>query len=344
MPRVLYCVSPIGLGHATRASAVAAILRERGVDVLLASGGNASVFLKSLGLPTVDLIRLPTPSVGGGSMKWASVWYAKYWMGYRRSKTRIGRLMESLHPDLVVGDEEFSCISLALEKGLRHALVTDELELGFARSFIARSIESRVSKWYADLLSKSALVIIPDEGQDSGNIKHVGPIVRKVTKTRDDVLDEFRIPKDGYVVLLSLSGSGIGGHLLGLVRGGIEDCGVAPVSFVVTGNRGRRIEGAGIHDLGVVRDNQNLVAAADVVISNAGKSTIDEAASAGSPIIPIPIRYHAEQERNASSAGYVRGLEVHLGSAIRNKIGRRAPPLTFKGSERTSQLLLSMLG
>jgi len=79
------------------------------------------------------------------------------------------------------------------------------------------------------------------------------------------------------------------------------------------------------------------------VISAAGKSTIDEAASAGTPIVAIPIRNHAEQERNAAALGYVAGDEDRLGELIRDRIGKRGSPRGYGGAEEASRILLSML-
>ena len=343
MKRVLYGVSPIGLGHATRASAVAEELRSGGVEVLFASGGHAADFLRARGFVTEPAVAGAVPAIAGGEMKRASLWYARYWWGYRKTLRRLRALIGSWGPDLIVGDEEFAGVSLAIERGLRHALVTDELELGFARSAAARAIESRVSRWYSRLLSEASVVLIPDFGEDSANRRHVGPIVRRVTKTRREVEQEFSLPKGGPMVLLSLSGSGAGGHLLERAVDGMRRAELQGAFLVVTGNRGPKVVKEGVRDLGVVQDNQNLVAAADLVISTAGKSTIDEAASAGTPIVAVPIRNHAEQERNAAALGYVRGDEDRLDRLVREKVGTRGVPRNYRGAEETSRLILSML-
>jgi len=343
LKRVLYGVSPIGLGHATRSSAVGAELLSRGVQVVFASGGEAAEYLEGQGFATERVVEGAVPAIAGGEMKRASFWYVRYWWGYRKTKKRMGALLDRSPPDLVVGDEEFAGVSLAMERGLRHALVTDELELGFARSAAARAIESRVSRWYTRLLSEASVVIIPDFGEDSANRRHTGPIVRRVTKTRREVEEEFGLPKGGPMVLLSLSGSGAGLHLLDAAERGVKGAGLQGAFLAVSGNRGARARGERVFDLGVVEDNQNLVAAADIVISAAGKSTIDEAASAGTPIVAIPIRNHAEQERNAAALGYVAGDEDRLGELIRDRIGKRGSPRTYGGAEEASRILLSML-
>jgi len=92
-----------------------------------------------------------------------------------------------------------------------------------------------------------------------------------------------------------------------------------------------------------VPDNQNLVACADLVVSTAGKSTIDEAAAAGTPIVVVPIRYHAEQERNAKALGYGPETRDRLAELLKEKIGARETPRNFGGGETASRLILSLL-
>ncbi len=343
MKRVLYGVSPIGLGHATRASAVAEELRRIGAEVLFASGGNAADYLKLSGFATEDIVRVPVPTVVRGEMKRAAFWYLRYWRGYRRSKAAMEGLISEFKPDLVVGDEEFSSVVIAMERGIKHALVTDELELGFARTAAARAIESRVSRWYSGVLGAASTVIIPEFGEDFGSRKHVGPIVRKLTRTKDQVFHDYAFPAGEQMVLLSLSGSGIGEHLLAKAVRGIRELKSAGVFLAISGNRGRRTTGDGVFDLGVVSNNQDLVAAADLVISTAGKSTIDEAVSAGTPIVALPIKNHAEQERNAAALGYRPSDVGRLHELVSEKIGRREAPRDFQGAEKASSLLVSML-
>jgi len=60
-----------------------------------------------------------------------------------------------------------------------------------------------------------------------------------------------------------------------------------------------------IKNLGFVDNLHELIFAADVIISLAGKSTIDEAKAYGTPAIFIPIKGHFEQEDNAKELGFV---------------------------------------
>ena len=94
----------------------------------------------------------------------------------------------------------------------------------------------------------------------------------------------------------------------------------------------------------MVPEGQNLVACADVVVSLAGKSTIDEAAASGTPIIAIPIRYHAEQERNASALGFSRSDSARLPELVQEVIGKRLPPKRSDGETKAARAILSLAG
>jgi UDP-N-acetylglucosamine--N-acetylmuramyl-(pentapeptide) pyrophosphoryl-undecaprenol N-acetylglucosamine transferase len=59
-----------------------------------------------------------------------------------------------------------------------------------------------------------------------------------------------------------------------------------------------------INEIGTVENLHEYIFASDIVISLAGKSTIDECLAYGTPGIFIPIRKHFEQEQNARIQGY----------------------------------------
>jgi UDP-N-acetylglucosamine--N-acetylmuramyl-(pentapeptide) pyrophosphoryl-undecaprenol N-acetylglucosamine transferase len=343
LAKILYGVSPIGLGHATRSLVIAKKLESAGNDLQMFCGGNAAEFIREEGFAVEDIVSDPAPEVVGGEMKRASLWYLRSWLALRSTTGRTRALFDSFKPDLVVCDEEFSGITVAMERGCKNAFISDELELGFARGRLSRSIERRVERWYRNLQNSVDVLIVPDFGQDSGNRRYVEPVVREVTKTRTETREEYSIPLQGSVVLLSLSGSGLGNFLVDSVLDAFRGPALHGLSLVITGNRGTRLEGDGIFDLGVARDNQNLIAAADLVISTAGKSTIDEAASSGTPIIAIPIKHHAEQERNAASLGFVAEDSTRLTELISEKIGKREAPHTYGGSDRTSRVIMSLI-
>ncbi len=344
MARVLYGVSPIGFGHASRAVAVGLKLRENSLEPEFATGGPATEFLRSYGFVVHNVVSEPVPSESGGEMKMATLWYLRYWRGYRATSRRMAELIAKLSPELIVGDEEFSSISIAVEKGIQHAMISDELQLGFARGMIAKTIESRVSEWYADLQRRASNLLIPAFGTDRGNIHYVTPVTREVTRSRERARADCGLPLDSSVVLFSSSGSGIGRFLLDRSLQAFQEVCKNSEVFAISGVVGRRhIDAKNVRELGTVRDNQDLIAAADLVISTAGKSTIDEAVSSGTPIIAIPIKNHAEQERNAAELGFNPADLDRLEGLIPNLLGKRSPPAHYEGAQRTAEYLASLL-
>ncbi len=342
MPRILYGVSPIGLGHATRALVLSAELGKRGAEVRLFSGGKAAAFIATQGVRVDDVVDDSGPRVVGGEMSQVALWYVRSWFALRRTEKRTERLFDSYHPDLVVCDEEFSGMTVAGRKGKKRVFIADELTLGFARSWIARKVEQRVEGWYDNLQRSVDLLLVPEFGTDSGNRRFVGPIVRAPTMSAKATREKYGLPS-GRMVLFSMSGSGIGREFGTGLAEALKEVGVPDVFLVVTGNRGEKFAGEGVYDLGLVGDNQNLVACADLVMSTAGKSTIDEAAAAGTPVITIPIRYHAEQERNARALGYTYEDIGRLPELVRQKVGKRDEPQSFRGEVAAAEAILSLL-
>ena len=341
LPRILFGVSPIGLGHATRALVLRQELVRRGAEVAMFSGGVAAEFIAARGVKVEDIVDDPVPSFRKGEMRRASLWYARSWLANRRTLPRTERLFDSTPHDIVVCDEEFSGIVVAGRRGEKRVFVADELELGFARTWLARQIEGRVERWYRRLQDSVDLLVVPEEGRDSGKRRFVGPMVRAPTMPPEEARKRYALP-GGDLVLVSMSGSGVGRELAESLLEGLRRAGSA-LPVVITGNRGPRIAGAGVYDLGVVPDNQDLVAAAGVVVSAAGKSTIDEAAAAGTPLVAIPIRHHAEQERNAAALGYGSDDIRRLTELVLSKLGRRPGPRAFSGEKRAADEILSLV-
>jgi len=342
VPRILYGVSPIGLGHATRALVVVEALKKEGAEVRLFSGGKAAEFMTGEGAEVDAIVDDPVPSVVNGEMRRVALWYARSWVAYKRSLRRTEQLFDRYQPDLVVCDEEFTGLTVAGRQHTRRVFVSDELELGFARTWIARAVEKRVERWYKGLQESVDMLLVPEFGVDSGNRRHVGPIVRAPTLTGEETRSKYNLPP-GKMILFSMSGSGLGRELAAKAEELIGGGTFGDSFLAVTGNRGPRFSGERTLDLGLVSDNQNLVAAADLVISTAGKSTIDEAASSGVPIIAIPIRYHAEQERNAKELGYSASDSERLQTLIQERLGKRSAPRRFSGKAVACAAIMSLL-
>ena len=73
---------------------------------------------------------------------------------------------------------------------------------------------------------------------------------------------------------------------------------------LVAGPKIKEEFGNNLRNLGFVENLHEIIFASDLVISLAGKSTIDESVVYGTPGIFIPIKDHFEQEDNAKEMGF----------------------------------------
>ncbi len=86
---------------------------------------------------------------------------------------------------------------------------------------------------------------MPDLGEDHGNVHFVSPVVRDITRTREEVRAGLGIAKDQKMILLSASGSGIGGFLLDRVVRAVGSLSVPDLSAGGHGPLGRIRRGNG---------------------------------------------------------------------------------------------------
>jgi UDP-N-acetylglucosamine--N-acetylmuramyl-(pentapeptide) pyrophosphoryl-undecaprenol N-acetylglucosamine transferase len=86
----------------------------------------------------------------------------------------------------------------------------------------------------------------------------------------------------------------------------------------------------------------DLIYAADLVISLAGRSTMDESMAYGTPGIFIPIKNHFEQEQGAARFGFKYEDIFRLDYLIEEKIGCRNNAMDMKGAARAAKII-SML-
>jgi len=153
-----------------------------------------------------------------------------------------------------------------------------------------------------EMLHKSDRVIIPELGTNAGNIVRTGPIVREIQKNRDEIRKELDFKKKTIVV--SVGGTDAGLFLIKQTINAVKKIETDVDLVLVAGPKIKEDFGSEIKNLGFVQNLHEVIFAADLVISLAGKSTIDESVIYGTPGIFIPIKDHFEQEDNAREMGF----------------------------------------
>ena len=291
--------SPIGLGHVTRDIAV--VDEFHNMNSKFITGAGASKILEKLKMKVENVYNPPEFNVEAGELKNSAKWLWRYYQYYKECKEISKKIIDEDKPELIISDEDFASLSVAQENKITNVLITDILETKFTSGF-SSIIEKKMNKSMKSMIEKSDLVIIPENGDNDGNIIRTGPIVRQTKFSREQLREKFFFDKK--TVLIAIGGTSAGEFLIDRTIKEIEKINQDIEVCVVAGPAlEKKFEN--IKNLGFVENLHEYIFASDVLISLAGKSTIDEAKCYGTPSIFIPIKDHFEQEDNAKQEGFV---------------------------------------
>ena len=299
MTEILFFCSPIGLGHATRDLAIINQLDVKSCEIY--SGSSAIEFFQMNDIQANDVYSPPKFEVENGKLEKSLKWLWSYYKYYKKCKEVACRIIDEKQPKLIISDEDFASIAVAQERKIRNIIITDILETKFTSGF-GGMIEKKMNKTMQEMLYKSDRVIIPELGTNEGNIVRTGPIVRKTKKTRDEIRKDLDFKKKTIVV--SVGGTDAGLFLIKQTIDAVKKIDENLDLILVAGPKIKDEFDNEIRNLGFVQNLHEVIFAADLVISLAGKSTIDESIIYGTPGIFIPIKDHFEQEDNAKEMGF----------------------------------------
>jgi UDP-N-acetylglucosamine--N-acetylmuramyl-(pentapeptide) pyrophosphoryl-undecaprenol N-acetylglucosamine transferase len=217
-------------------------------------------------------------------------------------------------------------------------LITDILETKFTKGF-ASIIEKKMNKSMHEIIKKCDCVIIPEDGVDEDNIKRVGSIVRQTNQSREELRKNFSFNKK--TILVAIGGTDAGSFLIEKVLEILPKLSEFEIVIVSGPSLSKKLEK--IKNLGFVNNLHEVIYAADVLVSLAGKSTIDEAKQYGTPAIFIPIRGHFEQEDNARDEGFVFEDIERLDELILQKLEEKRNPHDMGGAQKASEIIKNLL-
>ena len=329
--------SPIGLGHVTRDIAI--VNNFQNITTNFVSGSGAAKILENLDFNVHDRYTPPSFIIKNGSLQNPAKWLWNYYQYYKDCKNISKEIIQKDDPNLVVSDEDFASISIAQEKNIPTVLITDVLETRFTNG-IASLIEKKMNKSMQKMIEKCDIVIIPENGNNYDNIKYVGPIVRQTNFSRDELRQKFSF-KDKTIVI-SIGGTNAGEFLIEKAIEAILKINQGFEIVLVSGPAvNKKFEN--VRDLGFVDNLHEIIFAADLIISLAGKSTIDEAKVYGTPAIFIPIKDHFEQEDNAKEEGFDFEDIERLDELILEKIGQKRNQIISNGSTEASKIIKNLM-
>ena len=369
--KVLFFTSPIGLGHATRDIAIAEKLKQIVKDeILFISGGAAYDLISKEGFQALNLYRPPPFTVDSGKLRNSFVWLMKYIIYYKSSKKIAEEVMsKDVHKyPLIVSDEDFASIAVSQNTILSKSILIYDMveptasghgitsnyhniniennvgETHFASGFL-HIFEKKMNRSMRNLINKCDKVIIPDFGDNSANLVFVGPIVREVKSDRKSLRNNLGFTRK--TILVCAGGTDAGRHL---IQKSLEAYGNLKKRLdvdliLVPGPNLELNDSDDFYNLGFVDNLHEYIYASDLVISLAGRSTIDESTVYGTPGIFIPIKNHFEQEQNAIRLGYKYEDISKLESLIEEKLGmnHQNPILDSRGAEVTAKIISELL-
>ena len=316
----LFFSSPIGLGHITRDIAIVKEIAKsfNYYDFSFITGSKAFDFIsiendssEESKFSAHDLYFPPEFSIDEGRLNNSFLWLLKYVSYFRKSKKKVKKWLSTSDMErdtnpLIVTDEDFASLSVGKDLNITRILITDILRTHFIRNGILSGIEKYLNNSMCNLIKSSDCVIIPESGDNHDNLFYVGPIVREIKTTRDELRKRFSFSK--FTILVTTGGTSAGDYL---TKRALEsftrlqrryDCDLV-VSFSSNISLHGR-ENESYMNIGFVNNIHEYVYAADLVISLAGKSTIDESLVYGTPGIFIQIKNHFEQEARAKEMGF----------------------------------------
>lgn len=355
MTRVLFLVNGLGLGNATRCHAVIARLAEAGAEVHVASSGNGAWYLRDRpGVASLrELEALEYGASGGQLSVWRTVLRAgRHLATLWNNERTIAGLLRDLRPAVVVTDSVYSVLAVR-RSGVpivavnnsdvvhatyhRHA---DRPRSVRAQFHVIEESDRRFHAAVAHTVVSPSLD--PDLRRLGPPFRRVAPIVRPGLGPRPSVGAPRR-------VLVMLSGS-VFGSPVRLTRA------LPGLRIDVVGRAAP--EGApplaGVRWHGKLRDNLELLHAADLAVVNGGFSAVSELFCLRKPLVVLPVPNHAEQWANARTIAHLgvgrigaeATLQADLEAALGQMEGYRAAyarlPQPADGAREAAEIVLEV--
>jgi UDP-N-acetylglucosamine--N-acetylmuramyl-(pentapeptide) pyrophosphoryl-undecaprenol N-acetylglucosamine transferase len=355
---VLFFTSPIGLGHATRDIAIYEKLRSLTNDkILFVTGRAAYTIISNKGYVAYD-VYTPNNFQVNYSMHLQSMirWLIQYISYYKRCKIIAQQFIEKNNERnlLIVSDEDFASITVGKNRNMKRILITDILKTHFLKG-LPSVIEYGMNRSLERMIRSCDHVIIPDYGRDVDNKSYIGPIVRELTTIDRGILrKKFEMYKP--TILLTIGGTTSGKYLIEMTIKAFRKLRMKlDINLLIASGLSVEIKDelyasdtGNIINLGFVNNLHEYIYASDLVVSLAGRSTIDESIVYKTPGIFIPIKNHFEQEENARRMGYNYENIFRLESLIKEKFDKMSltandKNITQVGSEKAAKIILETL-
>ena len=329
--------SPIGLGHVTRDIAIVNNLED--ISINFVTGSGAAQILKKLDYKIDDVYNPPSFIVENGMLNNQTKWLWSYFQYYKTCKKISEKIIKTNNSDLIISDEDFASLTVAQNLKIPNILITDVLETKFTKG-IASFVERKMNKSMMKIIKKCDLVIIPEQGDNQDNIRRTGPIVRETNFSREELRKKFSFNKT--TIIISIGGTNVGLFLIDKAIQSILKVN-QDIEIVVISGPAVTKKFDNVKNLGFIHNLHEIIYASDLIISLAGKSTIDEANAYGTPGIFIPIKGHFEQEDNARNEGFIFEDINRLDKLILEKLEQKRNKINTEGAKLASEIIKEII-
>lgn len=363
-------MSSVGLGHARRSVEIADRLEALGYEIDWVASEPVSTFLRSKNKRLLQ--------VSSELQSLSEAMERRVKNGRLDDISKVARLSSTLgranyfkirpflekYDGLIQDEFAETMFSFMWEKRTvlppKKIIVTDYLKF----ETLSHNPVSKIVTWYANRMLKKAfgnsgLRIFADELDfipSDMAFKVVGPVIGKTpAESREELRAKLLSVKGKVIILICVGGTSTGKHLVDVIYSSrdtiLSEIKDSALIFML----GSRIDRSQfpentetIQFVQFTPDSVSFFKAADVVISQAGASTLNEVASVGTPCITVPIDGHWEQEENsmrfASRYGFQRITnqelyEKSILTAVRNALGARYLPLQSSGGDIAAKLI-----
>ncbi len=337
MNNITFFSSPIGLGHATRDIAVCKQIKN--FSIKFVSGDAAANLIKKSGFKVDDVYVAPKFDYQHGVLQNSLKWIFRYYKYYKNCQKISSKIISEQKPKIIVSDEDFAALTIAQKQKIPTVLITDILETRFTKGF-SSLIEKKMNHSMQKIIQKCDIVILPENGSDQDNIRRVGPIVRSTNFSREELREKFSFNKKTVVV--SIGGTDAGKFLIEKTIHAFSKINDAEL-VIVSGPKLDNNYSENLKNLGFVENLHEIIFASDLIVSLAGKSTIDEAKAYGTPGIFIPLKDHFEQEDNAKDEGFSFQDIYRLDSLISEKLNEKRNPVNCDGANKACKIIENLL-
>ena len=342
--RGYFSVHSQGLGHATRAVALARGLidRRRDLYLLFLAGSPALDLVVANGFDALTMPPAPDWRSTDGVLGPVWRWYRDYGRYLRVARRFLEREADWDYYRFLLSDSELASAREAINHRVPTALILDAPRHDFARDPLSSLIEGPANFWASRIARRADLVLAAERSPNWPNVRHIGPIVRSFSASRERLREDFVFRKK--TVLVTVGGTAVGEFLIRAAVHAFRELKMDEVSMVVvSGPKLKADPASGVYTYGFLPNLQDYVLAADLVITTAGKGTVNEALAAGTPVIAIPPKGHAEAERNAAALGY-RSEDLHrLKELIPQKLALGRLPPKPMGNDQAVEFLIEFL-